>query len=399
MGRPSEGLLQYYERQGISPVRYDLDDIEAHFDRRDSLYRALGLPPAAFCGARVLEVAAGSGQNSLYIASCRPASYDLVEPNLTGIRDIRAAYEGLRIPHAKPQLHTVQFEKFEARAAYDVVLCENWLGSVPGEIAMIRKLASLVAPGGVLALTFVPHCGFFPNIMRKLLTLRILDQSLSFEEQTKQLEAVFSPHLSSIAHMTRGHRDWVQDTMLNPHYLTIALAPETVIEATGGDMEALATFPRFTPDWRWFKELTGAKRCFNAHLLNAYRENLHNFSDYRRVFPPRAASANLRLDASIQAIHQVALAWPAGARVADDCNAPALVERVDEQLSVVCTEFAQISEGLGAAVDELRSVWQYKRMDASMVRDMRDFATLFGRETVYVSFTRRRRAATPQDNE
>lgn len=399
MGEPSEGLLRYYEQQGISPVRYNLDDIEAHFDRRDSLYRALGLPPAAFRGSRVLEVAAGSGQNSLYVASCRPASYDLVEPNPAGIRDIRTAYERLRVPHTEPQLNPIQFEAFEPQTAYDVVLCENWLGSVPNEIAMLRKLTSLVSPGGVLVLTFVPPCGFFPNIMRKLIALRILDRSLSFADQTEQLVEVFSQHLSSITHMTRGHRDWVHDTMLNPHYLTIALPLETVIDAIGDDMEVLTTFPRFTPDWRWFKSLVGRERCFNAHLLNAYRENLHNFIDYRKVWPPRSACANIRLDAAIQAIHQGALRWQTEAGAANDDTLHASVKRVADQLSVVRTEFAQISEELSVAIDELRSLWQHPRIDTSVVRHMRDFGALFGRETIYISFTRRRPATARRDGD
>ena len=388
MSELSEGLLRYYQRQGISPVRYNLDDIEAHFDRRDLLYRSLGLPPAAFRGSRVLEVAAGSGQNSLYVASCRPASYELVEPNLAGIRDIKAAYDGCRGPHTKPQLHTVHFEAFEPQTTYDIVLCENWLGSVPNEIAMIRKLASLVAPGGVLVLTFVPLCGFFPNIMRKLLTLRMTDHALTFEEQTTKLVDIFASHLSSIADMTRSHRDWVHDTMLNPHYLTIALPLETVIEAIGHNMEALATFPRFTQDWRWFKSLTGKERKFNAHTLGAYRENLHNFLDYRKVWPPRPASANVRLDAAFRAIHQMGLSWQAAADARDDSATAVRIERVSEQLANVMAEFVQISAELGVAVDELKSVWQHPRMDASMVQDMRAFGALFGRETIYASFAR-----------
>ncbi|MGA9298697.1 MAG: hypothetical protein WBW45_00465, partial [Bradyrhizobium sp.] len=62
----SNGHLGYYIEHGISPVTYRTDDIGAHFDRRDSLYRSLGLPSIAFKSADVLEVAPGSGQNSLY---------------------------------------------------------------------------------------------------------------------------------------------------------------------------------------------------------------------------------------------------------------------------------------------------------------------------------------------
>ena len=42
------GHLEYYKARGLAPVAYRTDDLQAHFERRDSLYRSLGLPPAAF---------------------------------------------------------------------------------------------------------------------------------------------------------------------------------------------------------------------------------------------------------------------------------------------------------------------------------------------------------------
>src|SRR5207244_6082467 len=110
----------------------------------------------------------GSCQNSLYFAICAPASLDLVEPNPVGRRDIEAAYANLDRPCTKPTLHGVRFETFDPLGTFDIVVCENWLGALPGEVALIRRLAGLVAPGGVLVLTMVPPSGFFANIMRKL---------------------------------------------------------------------------------------------------------------------------------------------------------------------------------------------------------------------------------------
>jgi hypothetical protein len=384
------GSLPYYERQGISPVRYRMDSIEAHFDRRDSLYRALGLPPLAFRGSRVLEVAAGSGQNSLYVASCHPDSYDLVEPNLVGIRDIRNTYNSFREPHTVPKLHEVRFENFTTKNEYDIVLCENWLGSLPQDISLIRRLASLVTPGGVLVITCVPVSGFFPNIMRKLFALRLVDRRQSFEHQTVQLVDMFASHLSTIADMTRSHQDWVHDCMLLPSYLHIVLPPETLLETVGDNMEVLATFPRFTPEWRWFKALAGDKRRFNDRMLNSYRENFHNFIDYRKIWPARATSANAQLNAAFDALHQTSFEWPTAIEPPDKAITAALIERISEQLSNIIAELLPVDQELGAAVTELKSVWQDPQISAAKVRDMRQFSSLFGRETMYVSFTRRR---------
>jgi SAM-dependent methyltransferase len=383
----NEGHLRYYEQHGISPVRYKADDIELHFDRRDSLYRSLGLPPAAFRGARVLEVAPGSGQNSLYVAACRPASLDLVEPNPAGLSDIRANYHAFARPHTAPKLHAVRLEAFETETRYDVVLCENWLGSLPSELALMRKLASLVAPGGVLVVTVVPLSGFFPNVMRRLLALRIIDPAATFEQNTAHAVEAFGSHLATIKDMTRSHRDWVHDCMLNPHYLNVALSFETVFETVGPMMEVLATFPRFTPDWRWFKSLVGARRGFSEAVLNAYRENLHTLVDYRNVWPPRPAASNASMDDAFSSLHRSALTWQNATTDAEKAQAS---REIADRLSVIGSSLAEVDPQLGRAVAEVRSIWLRPQLDAAILRDMHEFKVLFGRETVYLSLTRAR---------
>jgi len=86
------GHLEYYKQHGINPVRYDTSNLRLHLERRASLYRTLGITPLAIRGSRVLEVAPGTGQNSLYLANQKPASLTLVEPNPAGQRDIAAVY-------------------------------------------------------------------------------------------------------------------------------------------------------------------------------------------------------------------------------------------------------------------------------------------------------------------
>src|SRR6202035_1229420 len=94
-----------------------------------------------------------------------------------------------------------------------------------------------------------------------------------------------------------------------PHYFNIVIPLDTVLKTVDESMEVLATFPRFTLDWRWFKSLSGEGRRFNEIPLDAYHENTHNFIDYRKSWPPRTAAANAELDASFTDIHRAALAW------------------------------------------------------------------------------------------
>ena len=383
----ADGHLGYYMRHDISPVHYRMETLRTHFERRDSLYRSLGLPPAVFRNARVLEVAPGSGQNSLYIAACQPSGLDLVEPNPAAVRDIEANYADFQIPHTVPQLHAERLESFSSPALFDIVICENWLGSLPSDLNLLTRLSMLVAPGGVLVFTIVPLSGFFPNVMRKLLALRLTDRSAAFDEQTKSLVDAFAPHLATIANMTRSHVDWVHDCMMNPHYLNVALPLDTAMEAVG-DMEILGTFPRFTPDWRWFKGLTGENRRFNEVVLNAYRENVHNFVDYRTVYSPLPIRYGECLDDQFTSLHKLALEWQSSWE--NDCprQVAQASEMIGNLLGSISGNLENVDDGLSEAVRELETLWEQSELSLDAVRNVKFFGGLFGRETVYVSFTR-----------
>lgn len=382
------GHLTFYTQHGISPVRYATAGLDEHFERRDALYRTLGLPPVAFKGARVLEVAPGSGQNSLYVACQRPAHYELVDPNPTGLHDIEAAYAALEAPHTAPTLRPVRFEDYAVDAPFDIVLCENWLGSLPTELELIRKLAGLVAPRGVLVITAVPLAGFFPNVMRKLLAIRLTAAGADFETTTERLLAAFSPHLSTIASMTRSHRDWVHDCMINPHYLRVALAFDTLLSTVGSDMEVLSSCPRFTADWRWFKAMTGAERDYNALFLAAAAANIPSFLDYRRVFPAAPGEAAGRLSDLYAAGYQQALSWEAAHLAGEQEALEATSAAIGETLDSLGKALAFLDPHYQSAFGELRAVWDQAEITSEAVAGMSQFGGLFGRETVYVSLTR-----------
>ena len=275
------GHLDYYRAHGISPVRYS-GTREQHFQRRASLYRSLRLPPLAFRGARVLEVAAGTGQNAEYLASLKPWQLDLVEPIPMGWPE-KDCWPLAPYPHIYEQT----LDEFEPVGQYDLTLCENWLGLPEVEAGLLDKLASFVAPGGVLALTCVHPQGIYPNMLRRKIATRLVNDSMSFEEKTAVLVSAFETHLATLPDMTRSATDWVQDMMLNPAVEHIGLTFPMLIEKLGKDFTILGTSPEFITDWRWFKSLHGAQRSFNNRALVEYYGAESRFVDQADGFDPR----------------------------------------------------------------------------------------------------------------
>lgn len=380
--------LDYYIKHDIAPVSYDLSDLKAHFQRREALYRTLGALPLTFRGARVLEVAAGTGHNSLYIASLLPDTYTLLEPNPAGIRAIKDCYSGAAFPHTAPTLIEAKLEDYVPEEPFDIVLCENWLGASAHERSLLGKLAGFVAPRGVLVVTCVSPVGFLPNVIRRALSARLTTGIESFEDKTAALVDAFAPHLRTIPGMTRTPKDWVQDNMLNPAYFDLCLTLPMLASELGRDFQVAGVSPDFRRDWRWFKALSGGAFEFNGTVLREYFKAAPSFLDYR-VEPAdmdeeRSAVLERRALDLVRAVRDYEHALHVDGDV--DTRLRVLLDQV-EGLGVL---FSGI-EGAPRLTDALREVnllLRSPQISPLAVASMSAFAGWFGRETLYVSVER-----------
>ena len=103
----SYNLLDFYIKEGISPVYQDISNLNKHFQIRANLYRLLGLIPSFLKGKDIIEVGPGSGHNSIYTATLLPRTYELVEPNPVALKDIAKHWVIIK---PKTQGKNLQFE-------------------------------------------------------------------------------------------------------------------------------------------------------------------------------------------------------------------------------------------------------------------------------------------------
>jgi ubiquinone/menaquinone biosynthesis C-methylase UbiE len=379
--------LDYYIKHNIAPVHYDLSNLSAHFQRREALYRTIGLLPLAFKGARVLEVAAGTGQNSLYVSGLGVDQLTLLEPNPAGIRTIRESFQSAAFPHATPKLIEAKLEDYEAPDAFDIVLCENWLGSSPHERALLKKLAGFVAPRGVLVVTCVSPTGFLPNVIRRALAAKLTAGISGFSEKTATLVRAYAPHLATIAGMTRSAVDWVQDNMLNPAYFDLCLTLPMVIQDLGRGFQAAGVSPDFRQDWRWFKAVCGDEFDFNQNLLNEYFRVSGMFLDYRRASADSNVGCNREFD-------RLALQLVSAVRQYEDSLAGDRGKSADSlrvllgQMNEIKALMGRHSEVAVGAIAEALALLEENSLTPGMVSGMPAFSGWFGRETIYLSLER-----------
>jgi hypothetical protein len=370
--------LTFYKEHDISPVRQDITDLSKHFDRRGSLYRYLGLPKISFKDKNIIEVGPGSGHNSLYVASCKPKSYDLLEPNPTGQEGITQLYDGFAIEHISPNLIKQRLEDFMPDRLYDVVISECWLGIDPHERKMMKKLGSLLKPGGILITTLTSPIGALPSAFRRLLSDRLTQGIESIEEKTEILVEAFGSHLATMQDMTRPYEDWVQDCMINPAFMTICVTPKMFMEDMSSDFEIYNSYPRFDNDWRWYKSLYGENKRFNERCMESYYGYSHNFYDYNSLFPQREPVKNVALEEYCLSLLSLMTDMEEN-RGNDYYNEiTAIVKEIQNNL-------AGLSSSWVRGIEEFLILFQKDKLTVEQVAEMEELKPVFGRELIYTS--------------
>lgn len=273
-------FLDYYETLGTVPVRQDVRDIRAHFERREALYRLLGLPPRFFALAQVLEFGPGLGHNAIYVASLRPERYVLVDGSRQAIAGLRETLAKGGIPLDRVEIVESEARAFRSESLFDVVLAENMIPMQREPRSFCRAIASHVRPGGVLVITCQDSISYLGEILRRAVALKVASPELDLATRVRRLLPIFAPHLKKLPATTRPAEDWIADNVTHPligQFFSISDA----IEALSADFEFYGGSPHFLTEWRWYKELFGAGRRFNEEATLAFESSAVRFIDWR----------------------------------------------------------------------------------------------------------------------
>lgn len=278
MTRP---FVDYYRANAISPVNQDLSDVARHFERRESLYLALGIVPVFLAGRAVLEFGPGSGHNAIYTSSLRPRRYVLVDGNPVGL----AAAGALLDEHAPDRDACVLVESlievYASEERFDLVLCE---GTIPGQLDpafFARHAAGFVGTGGVFVLTAQDAASCLPELVRRAVAAHVVPRSLPVQDQLARLVPFFAPHLATLAGMSRPVPDWVLDNIIQPYIGELFSVIEAVDVLAPEGFEVYNASPRFFTNWRWYKRQVGVERDPGPAVCASFRSNVVNLMDYR----------------------------------------------------------------------------------------------------------------------
>jgi SAM-dependent methyltransferase len=375
----SRPYVGFYRQHGISPVAQDISDAKRHFDRREALYRQLGIPPSLLAGRIILELGPGSGHNSIVTASFKPKRYVLVDGNPFGLESTLRILE----PFSRDvdiECRSSLIEEFESDERFDVVLCEGVIPTQRDPSSFNKRLARFVKVGGILVITCMDSVPLASETLRRFISALMVNDDMPIEEKVRALLSVFSDHLKSLKGMSRFPRDWILDNLIHPWVGPLYSIPEA-ISTLADEFDAYSFSPRFLTDWRWYKDIWGDATRYNELPYTAYLENVHNFIDYRFSSPPRHAEENRSLVTLCDELFE------AHRKFRPNQKNAAIEQMLDllGQLIVRVREFGPATaSGFEGCLSALRHFQQ-----TGTLGDFGAFRELWGRGQQYASFIRR----------
>ena len=285
----------FYKEHNISPVAQDISDIRLHFQRRDSLFQAMKVVPSLLRGREILEFGPGSGHNSLYTASLGPSRYDLVDGNPKGVSDTRMKLSA--ITGSNFEIYQTRSQDFATERKYDLIWAEGCVPHQGDPIFLLNHMSQFIKDRGIFLVTAVNGISYLSEIFRRLIRERLFPAGeMGLLERVELIKPYFAPHLAHLKGMSRPVDDWLLDNLLQPLSDRKLLSIPEIVTTLADRFDVLGTCPQFIRDWRWYKEIVGPDRGYNASTLkNYYQVNL-NLIDYRFEFEPHSRAFGEELE-------------------------------------------------------------------------------------------------------
>jgi 2-polyprenyl-3-methyl-5-hydroxy-6-metoxy-1,4-benzoquinol methylase len=369
-------FVEFYSTHGIIPTRQDITDLKRHVERRDSLYRQLGLPDSAFRGASILEFGPGSGHNALVTGSKNPSHYLLVDGNPASIKSTRLHLKNY-CPDLRFQIKESSILDFKSKERFDIVLAEGLLPTQKSPADFLIHLSHFVKFGGVIVFTTMDAVSVLPEMLRRWIGWRMTKNCKSLQDKVKVLVNFFSDDFKALPGMSRPAEDWVLDQIIHPWSGPLCSIPEAIRTLKRG-WALQGSSPHFLTDWRWYKDIYSNNIHDNSFVINGYYRNLHNLLDYRYVRDPLPVKTNLLVEKAAKNIYNLTFQQE---RKAVDGSYSSMKKEVKNIAKLISISAPETSLAL---TDFLRGL-NTKNVSGS---DLGSFRKLWGRGQQYLCFVR-----------
>jgi len=365
--------LEFYEKYKISPVVQNIENFTNHIKRRTNLYRQLCVSPLIFQDKDILGVGPAGGYNSLVTYTYAPKTYTFIEPNTTGYDELKENFKD--VDKGNLFFNNCLLEDFTTTKKYDIIMCEGLIPGLNKKEIFIQKLITLLKPNGIFIITTADQVSMFFEIIRRYIANILIKDIVSLEDQVDILVSAFSTHLSTLKGMTRNHKDWCLDNLINDATYEHTFSINDAISLVKDDFYVLGTSPSFFNNYIWYKELPTDIDTYNMLFQKQFFTRWHNLIDYRSIVKDRDSVKNEQLAKYCLELVE-------------------LVKGLKEQQNIIdCLE--NIKNNLDADVNNetiisIKEVISLLKDGISVdnVSNMKYFISAFGRGQSYISFVK-----------
>lgn len=269
--------LDYYGEHNISPVKQDLSNLPIFFQKREKLYKQLGMPTIVFDKKDILEVGPGSGFNTLAFFKWvgEQNKIELVEANPKGIVDMKKLFEEKRISTDRYEIYECIIEEFKNKKKYDIIIAEGFIHFISNAKEVIEKLCTMLKDGGIIVITCIDECGMFVEVMKRFIAHIIIKDISNYDEKVIAYTEFFKGQFSKLKGMSRSVEDWVKDNMLSPIFFNKSIwSIADCISMFSEEFLVLGTSQNIFTDYSWYKDLSYNER---ENVLRQFRKKQHNF--------------------------------------------------------------------------------------------------------------------------
>lgn len=379
--------IDFYGEHSISPVSQDIYDenLIKHFQRRDALYRHLGIVPSLLKGKAVLEFGPGSGHNALFTNKQKPGRYVLVDANKTGLE---ASKKNLA---EVTGIENVEFvysliEEYQTDERFDLVLCEALIAFQIDPVSFVQAPSKFVKENGTFVITCTDSVAVLSDWMKRLYGAILVEGEKDLEARLVILRKHFESHLSSLKGMSRPIDDWLLDNVIQclDHDIGRGLfSIDEAITALDADFEAYQSSPNYVSDWRWYKDIHGEQKSYNDRFKEQYIQNIHSSLDYRSAFQPRDTEDNLKLLSLCNKVFDLIHSMLKHKLVSDN----EMVTQLKDALTMLTEEVASFNPEAAAALNDFNGFLSQVKDPQSY--QFTDFIPFWGRGTQYLSLIKK----------
>lgn len=369
-------FVTFYSDNKVSPVSQDITDLRKHFQRRDSLFRSLGIPPLLVKGCTVIEFGPGSGHNAIFTASLSPSNYFLVDGNTLGLSQTKEKLEQLNFRDY--QIINSLFLDYACDQKFNLVWAENCIPHQYEPLLVLRHLSDFTQQSGIFVVTTTSPISYLSETIRRLIYNIIITTKQSLQSSLEMLRPYLDSHLVNLKGMSRPIDDWIIDNILHPLELTKLLTIPEVLKTLCNNFDFYGSSPQFVTDYRWYKEIIGEDRQFNSNAIDAYYRSNINLIDYRYTFEPQSVLFGQDLE------DLCAETWCLMAQIQQGHSKE--WQSFFDQLSKISKMIEKISPSTASSIVEAS---QYLQDGAPLGRELNAFPKWWGRGTQYLSLIRR----------